>query len=103
MCPCRAWRALWLHHSRTMPSSAAAHLAGRDDELVEVAPLLDRVSDWRAFLAGPTHGTTAELLQAHERTGRPLGSGSFVERLERFLQRPLQPRRPGRRRVNDRK
>lgn len=69
-------------------SSAAAHLAGNDDGLVRVAPLLERVNDWRAFLAGPTHGTTAELLQHHERTGRPLGSTAFIERLERLLDRP---------------
>src|SRR3989304_6235437 len=33
-------------------SSARAHLAGRDDGLVETAPLLGLVGDWKACLAG---------------------------------------------------
>ena len=32
-------------------SSARAHLAGRDDGLVQVGPLLELVPDWRAFLS----------------------------------------------------
>ena len=84
-------------------SSAAAHLAGNDDGLVKARPLLDRIDDWAAFLAGPTHGTTAELLRRHERTGRPLGSTVFIERLERLLDRPLQLKRPGRPPVQGRK
>ncbi len=31
-------------------SSARAHLAGRDDQLVRVAPLLGMIGDWGAFL-----------------------------------------------------
>jgi len=31
-------------------SSARAHLAGEDDRLVNVAPMLNRVNDWRAYL-----------------------------------------------------
>ena len=31
-------------------SSARAHVAGRDDGLARVAPLRERVGDWRAFL-----------------------------------------------------
>jgi putative transposase len=81
-------------------SSAAAHLAGVDDALVRTQALLEKAGDWAAFLAGPTHGTTAELFQAHERTGRPLGCASFIERLECLLDRPLKPRKPGRRPMN---
>jgi putative transposase len=82
-------------------SSAAAHLAARDDALVKVTPLLERVADWSAFLAGPTHGTTAdpramaERLRRHERTGRPLGSGRFMDRLEVLLGRVLRPKKRG--------
>jgi hypothetical protein len=43
---CRVpWRWRW--------SSAAAHLAGQDDAVVRVAPLLERVQDGRAFLLEP--------------------------------------------------
>ena len=34
-------------------SSVAAHFAGEDDELVEVAPLLERYEDFRLFLDQP--------------------------------------------------
>ena len=39
-----------------------------------------------------------EKLQTHERTGRPLGNDAFVAKLERRLQRPLRPRKPGQKR-----
>ena len=34
-------------------SSAAAHMAGRDDLLVKIAPLQQLVLDWRSFLSEP--------------------------------------------------
>jgi putative transposase len=77
-------------------SSAAAHLKGRDDVLVRVAPLLELVGDWGKFLSEPVEQEAVQKLQAHERTGRPLGSDGFVARLERRLGRVLRPRKPGR-------
>jgi len=79
-------------------SSAAAHLAGEDDRLVRVEPLLEAYGDWGEFLAEGLSDDEAELLRRHERTGRPLGSVSFVERLERLMDRVLLPRRAGRKR-----
>jgi putative transposase len=77
-------------------SSARAHLAGRDDGLVSVAPLLDAVGDWRAFLDGGTPGEDAlALLRTHERTGRPLGDAGFVAQLEQRLGRRLRPGKRG--------
>ena len=63
-------------------SSARAHLAGRDDDVVRLAPLLDRVADWRSFLDGPTDDETLAALRWHARTVRPLGSASWLEALE---------------------
>ena len=77
-------------------SSAAAHLKGRDDALVRVAPLLELVGDWGKFLSEPIAPEAAAQLQAHERTGRPLGHEGFLIKLEKRLQRVLRPRRPGR-------
>ena len=37
-------------------SSATAHLSGRDDGLVQVAPLLAMVADWRGLLNSATSG-----------------------------------------------
>ncbi len=77
-------------------SSARAHLAGRDDRLVEVGPLLERVDDWREFLKGGLDEATLKTLRRHSRTGRPLGAEAFVKRLERRLGRELRARKPGR-------
>jgi len=37
-----------------------------------------------------------DLLQGHERTGRPLGDAGFLKRLEALTGRPLAPKKPGR-------
>jgi putative transposase len=85
---CRApWRWRW--------SSAAAHVAGRDDDLVQVGPLLERVKDWRQFLAEVLPTEEVELLRRHARTGRPLGETPFLDRIERMLHRVVRPAQPG--------
>lgn len=77
-------------------SSAAAHLAGRDDALVKVAPLLDMVrEDWSDFLALPVDEQVRTAIRSRERTGRPLGSDAFVAYLEELLGRPLKPGKRG--------
>lgn len=75
-------------------SSTRAHLAGEDDQLTTVAPLLEMVGDWRLFLTR-LPDEEVEKLHRHERTGRPLGSEPFVEQLEAGLQRALRPQKPG--------
>lgn len=76
-------------------SSAAAHLAGKDDALVTVAPLLERFGDWKRFLKGGLDEATLDAIRGHERTGRPLGAAPFVEGLEARLGRTLAPRKRG--------
>ena len=76
-------------------SSAAAHLAGRDDALLEVSPLIEEVGDWADFLADAPDDEALETLRRHERTGRPLGADRFVARLERRLKRTLRPAKRG--------
>jgi len=73
---------------------AAAHLAGKDDQLVKVKPLLDMVNDWQSFLT-LTDEEGLALLKKHERSGRPLWEVSFVERLEEELERLLRPAKRG--------
>jgi putative transposase len=77
-------------------SSAKAHMKGRNDDLVKVQPLLRMVDDWRQFLSGDVSDEEYKLLQRHERTGRPLGSTSFIEQLESKLSRILTPQKGGR-------
>jgi putative transposase len=76
-------------------SSARAHLAGADDALVSVRPLLELISDWARFIDQPDAPDIADLLHAHAGTGRPLGPASFVEALEQRLRRPLKRQKPG--------
>jgi putative transposase len=61
-------------------SSARAHLDGRDDALVRVAPLLALASDLVAFLAGGLSADEHAAIRAGERTGR---SAAFTAHLER--------------------
>lgn len=76
-------------------SSTRAHLAATDDELVTVTPLLQMAGDWRLFLAGTAEEERVNEIRKHERTGRPLGSEGFIERLETTLDRPLKRGKPG--------
>ena len=76
-------------------SSARAHLLGKDDKLVSVAPLLSWVDNWSAFLGAAVPPDLGNQLHSHARTGRPLGSNYFIEDLERRLGRVLRPRKRG--------
>ena len=78
-------------------SSACAHMAGEDDTLVKVSPLLGIAGNWGEFLAYSDESVTGRLRQ-QEKTGRPLGAGDFVGRLEERLSRMLHPKKPGRKR-----
>jgi putative transposase len=76
-------------------SSAAAHVAGEDDALSTVAPLLAMVGNWRDLLVTGTPEDEVKALRRHERSGRPLGPESFVVALEGKLGRTLQRGKPG--------
>jgi len=76
-------------------SSAAAHLAGMDDQLVKVAPLLHLVDNWHQFLSGGVELQEAETIERHAQTGRPLGHANFLEHIEQVLGRLLKYRKPG--------
>jgi putative transposase len=76
-------------------SSARAHLAGRDDGLVKVAPLLAMVGNWAGFLADVPADEAVEAIRKSERTGRPVGTAKFIKRLETKLGRALAKQKPG--------
>ena len=76
-------------------SSATAHINKADDQLVRAAPLLDRVADWRTFLMEDPSQGDIERFRAHERTGRPLGDGQLISKLEVMLGRNLRRKKPG--------
>jgi len=76
-------------------SSAAAHLTGCDDRLVQVRPLLEMFGDWREYLTRDIPEEEVQALRRHERTGRPLGDEAFLAGLEETLGRTLRPRKSG--------
>lgn len=89
-------RARLARRARDWPwSSARAHLAGKDDALVRVRPLLDLAPDWAAFLGAGLGAEDHAAIRAGERTGRPLGAPRFIIRLEKRLGRTLARQKPG--------
>ena len=77
-------------------SSAKPHMKRKDDILVKTKPLLETVNKtWGKFLAFDVQEFEMELFRKHERTGRPLGEDSFIEKMELFLDRKLKPLKPG--------
>jgi len=83
----RAWDYRW--------SSAAAHVQGRDDILVKVQPMLERVANWTEFLGQGLSPAELDTIRRHNRTGRPLGSLDFLASLEKTLNRRLTPLKSG--------
>ena len=59
-------------------SSADAHLKKQDDILVETKPLLDMIPDCESFLGESVTKDDLEILRQHYRTGRALGSETFI-------------------------
>jgi putative transposase len=80
-------------------SSARAHVRQKPDGLTDLQALGDVHANWRAMLRdGLEAGDMIEAgvqIEAHQRTGRPLGSASFIDRLERQTGRRLKRQKPG--------
>jgi putative transposase len=65
----------------------------RDDPLAIPTDRLDDITDRRSFLL--QEEDCIPMLRRHARTGRPLGSKSFLAQLEQLTGRRLLPRKPG--------
>jgi putative transposase len=77
-------------------SSVAAHLSGRDDGLVTVRPVLDRVDRFDELIETDADDPAFALIRRAAATGRPLATAAFVADLELRLGRPIARRAPGR-------
>ncbi|HEY1613386.1 MAG TPA: hypothetical protein VGF97_06825 [Rhizomicrobium sp.] len=78
-------------------SGVRAHLAGKDDGLVSVRPVLERVAGFARLLAPDAADEERfATVRRAELTGRPLATARFVADLERLLGRPVARRAPGR-------
>lgn len=75
-------------------SSVAAHFAGDDDELVEVAPLLERFGIF-GHPRSTADKTAIRALRGAELSGWPTGSGAWLAGLEALSGRSLAPRKRG--------
>ena len=74
-------------------SSAKAHVTKQPDPLLSPSFLEDQIPDWSAYLGADDE--TPVPIEQHLRTGRPVGTRAFVQRLERRLGRVLGKGRPG--------
>lgn len=89
-------RAGLVHQPGDYPwSSAASHINKKNDILIDYKPLVEKIDSWEDFLNEAIGQDTQEKLQKHERTGRPLGSEQFLEKLEDITGMELKPKKPG--------
>jgi len=87
----QAWAYPW--------SSAAAHIGEADGSgLLDLRPWRERwnTDDWKRMLAGSDDEKELARLRLSTSRGRPLGSDSFLSKLERLVGRRLRPLRVGR-------
>jgi hypothetical protein len=74
----------------------AAHLSGKDDNLVKVDPILDCYGDYAAFLGDSSYDEAEfKRLRQSETTGRPLGREAWLEKLENMTGKTLKPQKRG--------
>lgn len=77
-------------------SSVAGHIAGEDDGLVRVTPVLERYGRFADFLGSSEDYADAwRNLRRGETTGRPLGEADWIASLEARTGRTLAPQRRG--------
>jgi putative transposase len=78
-------------------SSVGAHLAGMDDGLVTVKPVLERIGDVARLLGqNAADEDSFAAIRRAEGSGRPLANPDFIEGLEKLLGRRIARRAPGR-------
>jgi len=77
-------------------SSAKAHLSGIDDEIVQVAPLLETCPQWQDLIQSEISEREAEVFQRHTRTGLPLGDPAFQSEIASSTSRPVGGKKRGR-------
>jgi putative transposase len=76
-------------------SSTRALLAGKDDGIVTVGPVLDMVGDFVACLEAGEDEAAVRAIRQSRSTGRPVGSADWLRALEAGLGRPLAAARRG--------
>ena len=81
-------------------SSTRALIAGADDHVVSVAPALERVGDFAAFLGqGFDEALAYAALRKAESVGRPVGSAAWLAEMEARTGKVLAPQKRGPKKV----
>ena len=76
-------------------SSTRAFLAGRDDGVVTVGPVLERTGDFAAYLGDDEDATAVAAIRGSRSTGRPVGTEEWIADLEARTARALAARKRG--------
>ena len=76
-------------------ASVHALLAGQDDGLTTVAPVLARCPRFAELIAEPAEQEGFDALRRAECIGRPLGDDAFLTRIEALTRRSLRPGKRG--------
>lgn len=76
-------------------SSAEAHLKGCDDQVVEVAPMLEHIADWGSYLSQNQSEEERVEIRRFSASGRPAGNEGFIDSLEKLTGRELRKLKPG--------
>jgi putative transposase len=76
-------------------SSVRAHASGHDDGVTAIAPVRERYPDFADFLSEQADADMIERLRRAETIGRPLGSRTFLDAIERKMRRVLKPAKRG--------
>ena len=77
-------------------SSAKSHVTGTYDKVLSYFYLLKDIKDWRCYLRIVETEEERMLFRKHEKTGRPLGSLSFIMKAEKITGRKLRKKKTGR-------
>jgi len=76
-------------------SSVRAHLAGKDDPLVRVAPVLERYANFTGMLKSGEEEEMSQKIRKAETIGRPIGSVDWLEGIEQQLGHTIRPAKRG--------
>ena len=75
-------------------SSARGHSENTHDMLATVFPFPYLILNWVDYLRLSSE-KELKMMKDHEKTGRPLGSNSFIDKIEHAVGRILRPQKPG--------
>jgi putative transposase len=57
--------------------------------------MMERIHDWQTYLSGSVNENDAEAIRKHSRSGRPLGTSEFINKIGILTGETLASRRPG--------